>query len=81
MLIKIESWVTRCNYLCSYYNIDTWTIIFYKQTCLQLKMVIQSTPIIQLVQAAEVAGLGTYPTHEFKPNLFLLPLGYMQQQS
>jgi len=44
-------------------------------------MVIQSTPIIQLVQAAEVAGLGTYPTHEFKPNLFLLPLGYMQQQS
>jgi hypothetical protein len=41
----------------------------------------QSTPIIQLVQATEVAGLGTYPTHELEPNLFLLPLGYGQQQS
>jgi hypothetical protein len=41
----------------------------------------QSTPTIQLLQAAEAAGLGTYPTHELEPNLFLLPLGYGQQQS
>jgi hypothetical protein len=41
----------------------------------------QSIPTIQLVQAAEAAGLGTYPTNELEPNLFLLPLGHGQQQS
>jgi len=44
-------------------------------------MVMQSTHTIQLVQVAKVAGLGTYPTHELEPNLFLLPLGHGQQQS